>query len=143
MDKRFFRPLGFLAIFAATPMIDAGLQALPPFIQAGDWLRVALCAIGTLNSLLFLLAGILLCARLPVGGRIAYWSTVIAIPSGIIAAVIRMVGAHALLYGVCYPIAIVMLLNRATPADPNSGDTEDARRTLQRPNDGLLRSASL
>src|SRR6266436_1788062 len=67
LDKRFFRPLGFLSIFAAGPTIDAGLQSIPPFFRHGDYLRAFLGSVITFAALLLLAAGILLCAKLPVG----------------------------------------------------------------------------
>jgi hypothetical protein len=72
LDKRFFRPLGFLSIFAASPMIDAGLQALGPWYRHGDHLRLSLTLVSIFGSLLLLLAGILLCAKRPVGRILVY-----------------------------------------------------------------------
>lgn len=116
MDNRFARPVGFLAVFAASPVIDAGLRALIPLIYSGDWLRTLTTTIAICASMLFLIAGVLLCAKQGIGRQIANWSTAIAVPTYIVAACIHMVGAHALLYGVGYPIAIVTLLHRATPS---------------------------
>jgi hypothetical protein len=142
LDKRFFRPLGFLCIFAASPTIDAGLQSIPPFFRHGDHLRTFLGSVATLAGLLLLFAGILLCAKLPVGRIFAYWSVGISTPVSIFSAFIHLMGAHALLYGVGYPIAIVLMLHRAPPSNGVPSAMEDSHAASStRQNDGHLRSA--
>jgi hypothetical protein len=142
LDKRFFRPLGFLSIFAASPMIDAGLQAVRPFFRQGDHLRTLLSLVGIFASLLLLLAGILLCAKLPVGRIFAYWAAAVSTPVCIFSAVIHLMGAHALLYGVGYPIVIVLLLHRATPSSGVPSVAEQLEGPSSTPRrDAHLRSA--
>jgi hypothetical protein len=114
IDQRFFRPLGFLTIFSASPMIDEGLQALRAFIQEGDYIRVAMGFVSLFAALLLLAGGILLCAKLRVGRSVAYWAAGISIPVSFFSAVIHLMGAHALMYGLGYPIVIVTLLHRLT-----------------------------
>jgi hypothetical protein len=126
LDKRFFRPLGFLSIFAASPMIDAGIQSVPPFFRHGDYIRASLGSVITFAAFLLLAAGILLCAKRPVGRTLVYWATGISIPPCIFSAFIYLIGAHALLYGVGYPIAIALLLHRSTPSNGVRGVTEDS-----------------
>jgi len=115
---------------------------VPPFFRHGDYLRLSLTLVGIFGALLLLLAGILLCAKLPFGRSVAYWAAGVSIPMHITAAFIHLVGAHALLYGVGYPIVIVTLLRRATPPSGVSIGTEGSEAPSgTRQNDGHLRSA--
>jgi hypothetical protein len=132
LDKRFFRPLGFLSIFAASPTIDAGLQSIPGFFHRADYLRASLGSVITFAALLLMAAGILLCAKLPVGRKLVYWAVAISTPFSIFSAFIQLIGAHALLYGVGYPIAIALLLHRSTPANGVRSVTEDSEARANR-----------
>ena len=71
--------------------------------------------LGTLGAFVLLTAGIALCTNRLAGRTLAYWGAAISIFSISSAVVIRLAGGHALLYGVGYPIVIVLLLRRSTP----------------------------
>jgi len=97
-----------------------------PSSHEGAHLRTLLSFVSIFAALLLLVAGILLCAKLPFGRRVAYWATALSVPVCIFSALIHLMGAHALLYGVGYPIVIVTLLHRATPSSGIPSETETA-----------------
>ena len=107
MDNRFFRPLGTLCILASLPMIEAGIPTAHSFFGI-DTLKWFLALLGTLGAFVLLTAGIVLCTKRP-GRTLAYCGAAISILSISLAVVIRLAGGHALLYGVGYPIVIVLL----------------------------------
>lgn len=123
IDGRFFRPIGVLAILASDPMIEAGAMAAGSFLQEGDQFRLVVSVVSVLAAVLLLAAGIFLCFKRTVGRTIAYAAAALSVPISIFAAAIGLMGSHALMYGVGYPIVIVLLLKRATPSSglPNSG----------------------
>ena len=115
-DARFYRPIGALGILSSDPMIEAGLMAAGPFWQAGDYFRLLISVVSVLAAILLLLAGVLLCRKRIAGRAVARLSASVSIPVCVFSAAIGLMGGHALLYGVGYPIVIVLLLNRATPS---------------------------
>jgi hypothetical protein len=123
VDNRFFRPLGTLCILASLPMIEAGIPTTNSFFGI-DTLKWLLALAGTLGAFVLLTAGIVLCTKRLVGRTLAYHGAAVSIFSISFAAVIHLAGGHALLYGVGYPIVIVLLLRRATPSDGANGRTE-------------------
>ena len=144
MDHRFIRPLGVLSIFVSLPLLEEGLKAAGAFYQEGDSLRLFLSAIASIGALLFLIAGICLCARRETGRGIAYAGAALSVVACTSGAVIGLVGGHGVLYGVGYPIAIVMLL-RATPSSGIQARLEPKHPTTDDPPRGGLhgrRSAS-
>jgi len=124
-DRRFFRPLGVLSIFVSLPIMEAGLMAASTFFRLGDPIRTGLSLLGSLGALLLLIAGIVLCAKRTTGRTIAYWGAAVSVPAHIIGALIGLMGGHAVLYGVGYPIVIVLLLKRATPSSGLPSPVED------------------
>ena len=80
----------------------------------------------TLGAFVLLTAGIMLCTKRLAGRTFAYLGAAISIFSISLAVVIRLAGGHALLYGVGYPIVIVLLLRRATPSDGLRSLTENS-----------------
>lgn len=97
-------------------MIEAGIPTTQSFFGI-DILRWLLALLGTLGAFVLLTAGIVLCAKRLAGRTLAYCGAAVSILSISLAVVIRLAGGHALLYGVGYPIVIVLLLRRATPSD--------------------------
>ena len=123
MDDRFIRPPGVLTIFVSLPLSEAGLMAAHAFFDEGDHLRTFLGSLASLGAFLLLGAGMLLCVRRRIRRRVAYWGAAASIVACTVGALIGLVGGHGVLYGVGYPIVIVLLL-RATPS---SGLPSDAR----------------
>jgi hypothetical protein len=143
-DRRFFRPLGVLSIFVSLPILEAGLMSAGAEIRAGDTVRTVLSSLGSFGALLLLLAGIVLCAKRTKGRTIAYWGTAVSVPAHIFGAVIGLMGGHAVLYGVGYPIVIALLLKRATPSSGLPNSTEDFEQQRGTPNEGAhFRSATV
>lgn len=62
---------------------------------------------------------------LAVGRTFAYWGTGVSVPAHIVGALIGLMGGHAVLYGVGYPVVLVLLLSRATPSSGMPGSVED------------------
>jgi hypothetical protein len=123
IDARFFRPIGALAILVSDPMIEEGVMAARSFAQESDDFRLMVSAVSVFAAVLLLVAGILLCLKRITGRTIAYSAAAVSVPVSIFAAAIGLMGGHALMYGVGYPIVIVLLLRRATPSNglPNGG----------------------
>lgn len=127
IDRQVLRPLGILSAFAALPILEAGLMAAFAFVKEGDPLRTVLSSLGGLGGFLLLVAGVLLFLKRHVGRRIALWGSAASIVAHVIGAFIGLVGGHGVLYGVGFPVAIVLLL-RVTPSsglpiDPRNADT--------------------
>jgi hypothetical protein len=116
VDERFFRPLGTLCMLASLPMIEAGIPTAQSFFDINT-LKFFLALAGTIGAFVLLTAGIVLCTKRLAGRTLAYCGAAISIFSISFAAVIRLAGGHAPLYGVGYPIVIVLLLRGATPSD--------------------------
>jgi hypothetical protein len=129
LEPRFFRPLGVLSIFAADPMIEAGVAAATSFLQEGDSFRLIVSTVSILSAVLLLVAGVLLCFKLVAGRTLAYVSASVSIPVTVFSAAIGLMGGHALMYGAGYPIVIVLLLNRSTP--PSGIPTNERHSTLR------------
>ncbi len=139
-DARFFRPIGALGILASDPMIEAGIMAAGPFWQAGDYFRLSISAVSVLAAVLLLVAGVLLCMKRIAGRAVARLSASVSIPVCVFSAAIGLMGGHALLYGVGYPIVIVLLLNRATPSSGVTTNLENpaVRADAPRPGGQLI-----
>jgi hypothetical protein len=116
VDNRFFRPLGTLCILASLPMIEAGIPTAHSFvgINTAKWF---LAWAGTLGAFVLLTAGIVLCVKRLAGRTLAYCGAALSIVSISFAVLIGLAGGHAFLYGVGYPIVMVLLLRRTTPSD--------------------------
>jgi hypothetical protein len=142
LDRRFFRPIGALCIFASDPMIEAGIMAAAAFVREGDYFRLVVSALSIVAAVLLLVGGIVLCFRRSAGGTIAIVAAKLSVPVSFFSAAIGLMGSHALMYGAGYPIVIVLLLKRATPSNglPTAGDNE-ASRTDKQGNDLQLRTA--
>jgi hypothetical protein len=125
-ERRFFRPLGALCILACDPMIEAGVMAAIPLAQEGDYFRLGLGVISLAAAVLLLAAGILLCFMRITGRAMAFLATGISVPVCVFSAAIGLMGGHALLYGVGYPIVIVLLLKSATPSNGLPAPAEKA-----------------
>lgn len=141
MDHRFVRPLGVMTIFVSLPLLEEGLKAASAFYQEADALRLFLSAIASIGALLLLVAGICLCARRETGRGVAYVGAALSVVACTWGALIGLVGGHGVLYGVGYPVAIVLLL-RQTPLSGlpiESGDRESE--SPARKDTDLLRSA--
>ena len=131
-DRRFFRPLGALSIFAADPMIEGGLMAASAFFREGDYFRLFVAALSTFGAVLLLIAGIMLCFKRIAGRTVTYVAAWISAPIAIFSTAIGLMGSHALMYGAGYPIVIVLLLRRATPSDGLPATTEEVERRSSR-----------
>jgi hypothetical protein len=129
VDRRFFRPLGALCIFASDPMIEAGVEAAGAFVQEGDYFRLVLSGLSIVAAVLLLVAGIMLCFKRPAGRTIAFVAAGLSVPVSVFSTIIGLMGSHALMYGAGYPIVIVLLLQRATPAGrlPTTDDAGASR----------------
>jgi hypothetical protein len=141
MDHRFVRPLGVLSTFVSVPLVEEGLRATLAFFQEGDTLRLFLSSIASAGGFLFLIGGALLFARRRTGRSVAYVGAAMSVVACTVGAVIGLVGGHGVLYGVGYPIAIVMLL-RATPSNglPVKSRDRESQASARREK-GSLRSA--
>ena len=141
MHNRFFRPLGTLCILASLPMIEAGIPTARSFFGL-DTLKWILALLGTLGAFVLLTAGVVLCMKRVAGRTLAYCGAAISIFSISLAVLIGLAGGHALIYGVGYPIVIVLLLRRVIPLDGAHTLTEHSTSPAPgRDNGGHLRSA--
>ena len=88
-----------------------------------------------------LLAGVSLFMKREMGRRLALWGSAASIVAHMIGALIGLVGGHGVLYGVGFPVAIVLLL-RATPSSglPIDKQNTDAHSTESHDR-GVLRAA--
>jgi hypothetical protein len=143
LENRFFRPLGSLAILASLPILEAGFQAARAFFRTSDALFTVTSALGTLAAVVLLLAGILLCCKVEAGRKVVYAAAWLSIPVHVFGTAIHLMGGHAVLYGVAYPIVIVLLLRRATPSGgvPGAADSEPGPTLIKPENPAQLRSA--
>ena len=133
-EHRFLRPLGFLSMLASLPILEAGVKAALAFFGEGKPGFALTSTLGALAASLLLFGGVLLCCRIAFGRKVVYTAAWLSIPVHIFGTLIRLMGGHAILYGVCYPIAIMVLLHRATPsggisgrADPSSASARHSK----------------
>ena len=143
IDRRLLRPLGVLSVFASLPILEAGLMAAYAFFKEGDNLRTFLSSLGSLGGAFLLAAGVFLFMNRQVGRRIAYWGSAASVAAHTVGALIGLVGGHGVLYGVGFPVAIVLLL-RTTPSRglPSEARNPDARSTTSH-DEGPLRAATV
>jgi len=141
IDRQLLRPLGILSVFVSLPILEASLMAASAFLEEGDTLRVLLGALGSVGAFCLLIAGASLFVKRLIGRQLALWGCAASIVAHLIGALIGLVGGHGVLYGVGFPIAIVLLL-RATPSSGLPIDTQkvDARSTASHDR-GVLRTA--
>jgi membrane-bound metal-dependent hydrolase YbcI (DUF457 family) len=127
IEPRLQRPLGVLSVLASLPILEASLMAAYAFFMEGDNLRTFLGSLGSLGGTFLLVAGVLLFTKRQLGRRIAYWGSVASIVAHTLGALIGLVGGHGVLYGVGFPVAIVLLLritpSRGSPPEPQSPQT--------------------
>ena len=111
------------------------------FFEEGDTLRTALGLLGNVGAFCLLIAGASLLMKRQVGSDIALWGAAVSIVAHTIGALVGLVGGHGVLYGVGFPVAIVLLL-RAIPSNGLPIDTQkaDARSTASHDR-GILRAA--
>jgi hypothetical protein len=143
IDRRLVRPLGVLCVFASLPILEAALMAAYAFFKEGDNLRTFLGSLGSVGGGFLLVAGVLLFTKRQVGRRLAYWGSAASIVAHTLGALIGLVGGHGVLYGVGFPVAIILLLrithSRGLPPEAQS---PEARSTISQ-DAGLLRAAAV
>jgi hypothetical protein len=140
-ERKLFRPLGILSIFASLPILEASSMAAVAFFEGGDTLRTVLSSLGFAGALCLLVAGVALFMRRQAGRNLALWGAGGSIGAHTLGAFIGLVGGHGVLYGVGFPLAIVLLL-RAIPSSgqPIDMPTSDPQPTT--PHDrGMLTAA--
>jgi hypothetical protein len=115
IDRQLLRPLGTLSLFVSLPILEASLMAASAFFEEGDALRTGLGLLGSLGAFGLLIAGVSLIMKRQAGGQLALWGSTASIVAHLVGALIGLVGGHGVLYGVGFPVAIVLLL-RATPS---------------------------
>ena len=108
--------------------------------ERANTLRTALGALGSVGAGCLLTAGILLFMKRQIGRQFALWGSAASIVAHMIGALIGLVGGHGMLYGVGFPVAIVLLL-RATPLSGLPIDTQKAdARSTESHDRGVLRA---
>jgi hypothetical protein len=141
IDRQLLRPLGVLSVFVSLPILEASLMAASPFFEEGDTLRTVLGALGSVGAFCLLLAGVVLFMKRQMGRRLALWGSASSIVAHMIGALIGLVGGHGVLYGVGFPVAIVLLL-RATPSSGLPIDTQNTDAHSTESHDrGVLKAA--
>src|SRR5262245_54061037 len=142
IDRQLLRPLGILSVFVSLPILEASLMAASAFFEEGDALRTGLGLLGSLGACCLLLAGGSLIMKRQVGRQLALWGSTASVAAHLIGAFIGLVGGHGVLYGVGFPVAIVLLL-RATPSSglPIDPEKADVRSTASHDR-GALKAAS-
>jgi hypothetical protein len=141
MDQRFIRPLGALCLLASDPMIEAGIMAARSFAEEGDAFRLAVSWVSVAAAALLLLAGLMLLFKRASGRVLAIVSTAVSVPVCVFSAAIGLMGGHALMYGVGFPIVIVLLLSRATPSSGLGGEQQPSAPAAPSSNDLHLRTS--
>jgi hypothetical protein len=141
IDRQLLRPLGVLSVLVSLPILEASLMAASAFFKEGDMLRTVLGALGGVGASCLIIAGVSLFMKRQMGRRLALWGCGASIVAHMIGALIGLVGGHGVLYGVGFPVAIVLLL-RATPSRglPIDAQNADARST-ERHDGGALRAS--
>jgi len=138
IERQLLRPLGILSVFVSLPILEASLMAASAFFKEGDTLRTVLGALGSVAACCLLIAGVSLIMKRQLGRQLALWGSAASIVAHMIGALIGLVGGHGVLYGVGFPVAIVLLL-RATPSNglPIDSQKGDARSTASHDRGGL------
>jgi hypothetical protein len=141
IERQLLRPLGILSVFVSLPILEASLMAAFAFFEEGDALRTVLGSLGSIAALCLLMAGVALIMKRQVGRQLAVWGSAASIVAHMIGALIGLVGGHGVLYGIGFPVAIVLLL-RAIPSSglPTSTEKPDVRSTTSH-DPGALRVA--
>jgi len=143
IDRQLLRPLGILSVFVSLPILEASLMAASAFFEEGDMLRTVLGVLGSVGAFCLLIAGVSLFMKRQRGRQLALWGSAASIVAHMIGALIGLVGGHGVLYGVGFPVAIVLLL-RATPSGSLPIDTPKARaRSTELDDRGVLRAATV
>ena len=143
IDRQLLRPLGILSVFVSLPILEASLMAASAFFEEGDTLRTGLGALGSVAAFCLLIAGVSLIMKRQLGRQLALWGSAASIVAHMIGALIGLVGGHGVLYGVGFPVAIVLLL-RATPSSGLPIDTQNAAaRSMESDDRGVLRAATV
>jgi hypothetical protein len=114
IDRQLLRPLGILSLFVSLPILEASLMAASAFFKEDDTLRTVLGALASVAAFCLLIAGVALIMKRQLGRQLALWGSAASIVAHMIGALIGLVGGHGVLYGVGFPVAIVLLL-RAAP----------------------------
>jgi hypothetical protein len=111
------------------------------FFEEGDTLRTMLSSLGSVGGLCLVISGIALSMKRQVGRDLALWGSSASIVAHTLGAFIGLVGGHGVLYGVGFPVVIVLFL-RATPSCGLRIDSQQAEARATAPHDrGVLRSA--
>jgi hypothetical protein len=141
IDRQLLRPLGILSIFVSLPILEASSMAAFAFFKEGDTLRTVLSSLGCAGAVCLLVAGVALLMRRQVGRDLALWGSAASIGAHLMGAFIGLVGGHGVLYGVGFPLAIVLFLR----AIPSGGQPIDVQSTHAYPTTshdrGVLRAA--
>ena len=140
IDRQLLRPLGILSVFVSLPILEASLMAASAFFKEGDTLRTVLGALGSVAACCLLIAGVSLIMKRQLGRQLALWGSAASIVAHMIGALIGLVGGHGVLYGVGFPVAIVLLLRAASNGLPIHTQQADARSTESHDR-GVLRAA--
>ena len=116
-------------------------MAAVAFFGEGDVLRMVLSSLGCAGAVCLLVAGVALLMRRQVGRNLALWGSGASIGAHTLGAFIGLVGGHGVLYGVGFPLAIVLLL-RAIPSSgqPIDKPTSEAHPATS-PDQGMLTAA--
>jgi hypothetical protein len=141
IERQLLRPLGILSVFVSPPILEASLMAASAFFKERDMLRTGLGALGIVGAFGLLIGGGSLVMRRQLGRHLALWASAVSIMTHLIGALIGLVGGHGVLYGVGFPVAIVLLL-RAFPSDRLPIDPQKTdRRSTESHDRGRLRAA--
>jgi hypothetical protein len=140
IERQLLRPLGILSVCVSLPILEASLMAASAFFEESDVLRTVLGFVGGIGAFTLFIAGILLIMRRQLGRQLALWGSRASIVAHAIGAFIGLVGGHGVLYGVGFPVAMMLLL-RATPSSglPIDGE-KDAARSAASHDQGALRA---
>ena len=141
IDRQPLRPLGILSVFVSLPILEASLMAASSFFEEGDTLRTVLGLLGSVGAFGLLIAGVSLILKRQLGRQLALWGSAASIVVHLTGALIGLVGGHGVLYGVGFPVAILLRL-RATPSSGLPIDTQEAdARSMASHDRGVLRTA--
>jgi hypothetical protein len=143
IDRRLLRPLGVLCVFVSLPILEAALMAAYAFFKEGDNLRTFLGALGSFGGGFLFVAGVLLFTKRQVWRGLAYWGSAASIVAHTLGAFIGLVGGHGVLYGVGFPVAIVLLLRITPPRGLPAEVQNPEARSTQSHHAGLLRAAAV
>jgi hypothetical protein len=101
------------------------------FFAEGDALRTVLGSLGSVGAFCLFIAGVSLFMKRQGGRQLALFGCAASIVALVIGALIGLVGGHGVLYGVGFPVAIVLLLRASPPCGlPIDTQKADARSTV-------------